>query len=263
VQRDAATGRGSGWDSARAAARVVRAYEAPDLAAVRAVQVELLAPRPAERILDVGCGPGLFAEAIAVHGATVTGVDSSPAMVAAAAVRGVTAVEGDAEDLPFAEETFDAACLVQVLEYVDDPVSVISEAARVVRPGGRLLVADTDWDTLALAINDLALARRYAHAFADTKRHGQAGRHLRRWLAEAGLDPVASRAVVLESQPEGDAFLAHNWSYFRATVERSGHLDAASLDRLHGELVAAARRGAVPFSVNRHAWLARIPEVPS
>ncbi len=262
MRGEAGTGPGSLWDSADAAERVGRAYEAPDLAAIREAQIDLIGPLAGEQTIDIGCGPGVFAAALAARGAAVTAVDSSPAMLAAAAARdGVTAVEADATSLPFADGAFDVACLVQVLEYVADPVAVLREAARVVRPGGRVLAADTDWDTLALGIDDLDLARTYAAAFADAKVHGQAGRHLRRWLVEAGLQPVRSRARLLESAPAGDAFLAHNWSYFRGTVERSGRLDAAALDRLEGQLADAAERGAVPFAVVRHAWLARVPEV--
>ena len=64
------------WDDPRVAERVARAYAAPDLAAVRERQVDLLGPEPGWRIADIGCGPGAFAEALCARGARVTAIDS-------------------------------------------------------------------------------------------------------------------------------------------------------------------------------------------
>jgi arsenite methyltransferase len=252
----------SGWDSAQAAERVAQAYAAPDLAAVRERQIDLLAPRPGWRIADVGCGPGAFAEALTARGAQVTAIDSAPAMLAAVEARslGCELVEADALSLPLATASHDAACLVQVLEYVPDPVAAVREAARVVRPGGAVLVADTDWDTQGFNVADRELGRRVMQAWADAKPDGWAGRRLRGWLASAGVLPEERCAIVLDATEwGGDTFIAHNWPHHRRALERSGSVPAADLDRFEREISDSVASGAFYWSVVRHAWRGRVP----
>ncbi len=250
------------WDSARRAELVATAYAAPDLAALRERQVDLLGPQAGWRIADVGCGPGAFAEALVARGAQVTAIDSAPAMLAAVAARelGCELVEADAGSLPLADASHDAACLVQVLEYVDDPVAVLREAARIVRPGGVLLAADTDWDTQGFNVADRELGRRALRAFADGKPDGLAGRRLRGWLTAAGLVPEERCAVVLDATEwGGDTFIAHTWPGTRRAIEKSGHVPAADLERFEAQIEESAANGAFYWSVVRHAWRARVP----
>jgi SAM-dependent methyltransferase len=250
------------WDDPRVAARVARAYATPDLAAVREAQVDLLAPGPGWRIADIGCGPGAFAEALCARGARVTAIDPARAMLAAVEARGLGCelVQAAALDLPLPSASHDAACLVQVLEYVDDPVAALREAGRVVRPGGVVLAADTDWDTQGFNVADRALGRRVSHAVTDAKPDGWAGRRLRGWLAAAGLEPEQRRAVVLDATEwGGDTFIAHNWPVMRRVVEQAGSVAAADLDRFEAEIEASAASGAFYWSVVRHAWRARVP----
>jgi ubiquinone/menaquinone biosynthesis C-methylase UbiE len=253
------------WDSARAAERVAVAYAAPDLAAVRERQIDLLGSQPGWRIADVGCGPGAFAEALSARGALVTAIDSSPAMLEAVAARslGSELVEADALSLPLATGSHDAACLVQVLEYLPDPIAALREAGRIVRPGGVVLVADTDWDTQAFAIADVELGRRIVRAWADAKPDGWAGRRLRGWLSAAGLVPEQRCAVALDATEwEGDTFIAHNWPHYRRGLERSGAVSSADLNRFESEVADSVTSGAFYWSVVRHAWRATVPRVP-
>jgi ubiquinone/menaquinone biosynthesis C-methylase UbiE len=250
----------SAWDSAQAAERVARAYAAPDLAAVRERQIDLLAPQPGWLVADIGCGPGAFAEALSARGAQVTAVDSAPAMLAATAARalGCELVEADALSLPLESRSHDAACLLQVLEYVADPVAALREAARIVRPGGVVLAADTDWDTQGFSVSDRGLGRRVVQAWADTKPDGWAGRRLRGWLAAAGLVPEERCVVVLDATEwGGDTFIAHNWPHHRRALERSGRVSASDLERFESEVEESVANGAFYWSVVRHAWLGR------
>ena len=90
--------------------------------------------------LEIGVGTGRFAAPLGVG----TGVDPAPAMLARAAERGIRAMEGVAEDLPFAGETFDHALVVTTLCFVDSPARMVAEAYRVLRPGGRLVIGFID-----------------------------------------------------------------------------------------------------------------------
>ena len=155
----------------------------------------------------------------------MTAIDSARAMLDAVAARelGCELVQADALALPLEDASHDAACLVQVLEYVADPVAALREAARVVRPGGVVLAADTDWDTQGFNTPDRALGRRVVQAWADGKPDGWAGRRLRGWLNAAGLEPEERCVVVLDATEwGGDTFIAHNWPYFRRDLEQLG-----------------------------------------
>jgi ubiquinone/menaquinone biosynthesis C-methylase UbiE len=250
------------WDSASVAEHVARAYATPDLTALRERHIDLLAPQAGWRVADVGCGPGAFAEALSARGAQVTAIDSARAMLEAVGARGLGCelVQADALALPLADASHDAACLVQVLEYVDDPVAALREAARIVRPGGMLLAADTDWDTQGFNVADRELGRRVVLAWADGKPDGWAGRRLRGWLTAAGLVPEQRCAVVLDATEwGGDTFIAHTWPGFRRGLERSGAISAADLARFEAEIDESAANGAFYWSVVRHAWRARVP----
>lgn len=106
----------------------------------------LLAPvSDARRALDVGCGTGALAFALAPLVASVTGVDSSADLLAAArelAPANCDFVLGEATQLPFAYGEFDIVGCLRLLHHVRRPELVVSELARVTRPGGRILVAD-------------------------------------------------------------------------------------------------------------------------
>jgi len=101
--------------------------------------LELLQPKPGEKILDLGCGDGVLTEKLAALGAQVIGVDSSADMVAAARNRGLDAHVMDATALPFNDE-FDAVFSNAVLHWVkNDPDAAISSAYRALRRPGRFV----------------------------------------------------------------------------------------------------------------------------
>lgn len=94
---------------------------------------------PGRRVLDICCGHGNLSQALAAAGAEVTGLDFSPAMLDIARRRapGVTLVEGDCAALPFEDASFDAATCGFAIMHVPDAARLLSEARRVLRPGGR------------------------------------------------------------------------------------------------------------------------------
>ncbi len=122
-----------------------------------------------ERALDAGCGTGALAFALAPHVREVVGVDSSPQLLAAGRARAplnVTLLPGDATALPFEVGSFDLAGCLRVLHHVRRPELVISELARVTRPGGCILVVDQlgDADPLrAIQVDRFERARDASH----------------------------------------------------------------------------------------------------
>jgi ubiquinone/menaquinone biosynthesis C-methylase UbiE len=132
-------------------------YSTRDVLRRRRLVREALGARSGERIVDVGCGPAFYVDELAEQVGDegwVVGVDPSPPMLEVAAGRtaarsNVAFHQGDAAALPLPDGGFDAALCVQVLEYVEDVTAALRELRRVVRPGGRVLVWDVDWRTVA------------------------------------------------------------------------------------------------------------------
>ena len=116
---------------------------------------------PGETVLDLGSGAGtdsLVAAQMVAPGGTVTGIDMTPEMVAkargAAAQMGLANVEfleGEVERLPFPDETFDVVISNGVIDLVPDKDAVFAEVARVLRPAGRIQVADV---TIQVPVSD-------------------------------------------------------------------------------------------------------------
>jgi SAM-dependent methyltransferase len=101
----------------------------------------LLGPRPGERLLDVGCGSGLYLQAFKREGLDVTGLDPSKHMLDLAETRLGTRAglfPGRAEDLPFEDNEFDIVTLITTLEFVADPETALAEAFRVAK--GRVYI---------------------------------------------------------------------------------------------------------------------------
>ncbi|MDP4006088.1 bifunctional 2-polyprenyl-6-hydroxyphenol methylase/3-demethylubiquinol 3-O-methyltransferase UbiG [Methylobacterium sp. NEAU K] len=105
---------------------------------------DTFAPLPGKRILDIGCGPGTLAKRLAEDGAAVTGVDPGEAALAKAraAMPGARFEIASGEALPFPDASFDGAVLLNALHHVPDPAAALAEAARILVPGGVLVVVE-------------------------------------------------------------------------------------------------------------------------
>jgi arsenite methyltransferase len=184
------------------ARRVEAVYMTPDVVAQREATRAALALEPGERVLDIGSGPGFLVEEMAREvgpEGRVAGVDPSESMLALARRRdGAGAVDlrvGDAFSLPFEDGSFDAAVTTQVLEYVDDVPRALAEARRVLRAGGRLLVLDTDWDSVVWHSSDDDRMRRVLEAWNEHLADAYLPRKLPRMLAGAGFELAAASIV--------------------------------------------------------------------
>jgi len=133
--------------------------------------LEWLAAQPGERILDLGCGDGQLTERIAASGASVVGIDSSPAMVAAARARGIKADQGAAEKLPYPDQIFEAVFSNAVLHWVRGQDEMLSQVHRVLRPGGRF-VAEMGGHGNIAAIRVAFAAVLSRHGFASLGERG-------------------------------------------------------------------------------------------
>jgi ubiquinone/menaquinone biosynthesis C-methylase UbiE len=172
----------------------IRALHAPDKD-VEAAILKRLTAKPMDEFLDAGTGTGRMLELLAPHARHAIGIDVSPEMLAIARDRlareklpQVQVRLGDIYRLPFAsgsrEAGFDAVLFHQVLHYLDDPGAAVGEAARVMRAGGRLAIADFAPHGLDFLRED------YAH-----RRLGFSDREVKGWFEAAGLKPQESDTI--------------------------------------------------------------------
>jgi SAM-dependent methyltransferase len=101
---------------------------------------EALSAAPGRRLLDIGGGTGNYAVAMRDNGFEPTVFDLNEAMLEHARAKGLPTLQGDANALPFADESWDAATMISMLHHVTDPGAAIEEAKRVLVPGGRLVL---------------------------------------------------------------------------------------------------------------------------
>jgi ubiquinone/menaquinone biosynthesis C-methylase UbiE len=208
-----------------------RLAECHDLAARRMAVVQALAPRRGERVLEIGCGAGLLLREIALatgpHG-LAAGVDISPDQVAAAEARssgvpGVLPAVGDARALDWPDAVFDAAVAVQVLEYIGDTPAAIAELRRVLKPGGRLLLLSTNWDSAFWHGPEAGLTAEIARAWEGHAAHPNLPARLAPMLARAGFAGIRQLPVpVVNPELHEGAFAYWLARLMAAFAERTG-----------------------------------------
>jgi arsenite methyltransferase len=249
----------------RTSRHVEAVYTTPDVVEQRRLVIEALALQPGEHVLDIGSGPGFLAcEMAAVVGeeGSVHGVDPSESMLAIAAHRERAADSAPTEfragvalELPYPDASFDAAVSTQVYEYVEDMPAALGEARRVLRPGGRLLVLDTDWDSVVWRSSDRDRMRRVLAAWDEHLVDPHLPARLTGLLADAGFTVRLRTTIpILNAGFDSDTYSAGLIGFVTGFVPgRQGITEAEA--RAWAEDLATQGSDYF-FSINRYVFVA-------
>ena len=241
-------------------------YVTPDVVAQRAQFVAALEPRTGERVLDMGSGPGFLAAAIAeATGSTgmVCGIDISEPLLAAARrlcadLPWVEFRQADATQLPFPDRAFDAAVSTQVLEFVRDVDTAIAEIHRVLRPGGRVVIVDTDWDSIVWDSPHPEHTRRILTAWEQHVADAYLPRTLANKLERLGFRVQAQRIMPLFNPSyEPNSFSNRIIDLIVPFVSGRNGVTRAEAQAWARDLRQAGRQGNYFFSLNRYLFTAR------
>jgi ubiquinone/menaquinone biosynthesis C-methylase UbiE len=190
----------------------------------------LLRPQPCERFLELGGGTGEDARTLAqMSAAQVVMLDLSQTMARAARERGLrNALVGDGMYLPFASASFDGCWADRTFQHLPQPQATLSELVRVLRPGGRMVVVDPDYDTQVVAVADQALAERLRRFRADVAlQNGTLAHQMLRLFRAAGLRDVQVEGLTLVVQDPTAVDNVMGLRTWAATAHIRGHLSIA------------------------------------
>jgi arsenite methyltransferase len=243
-------------------------YLTPEVVAQRKQVLQALDLAAGEHVLDIGSGPGLLAHDMVVavgREGRVCGIDRSEAMVTMSRKRcaGQPWAEfrsADAAKLPYPDNSFDAAVSTQVYEYVRDIPAALAELHRVVRPGGRAAILDTDYGSLVIHTEDAARMARVLAAWDQHFVHADLPRALSRQLREAGF-AVRERMAIPMFNPEfedntyGKGMLELMASF---AAGRNG-ITQSEADAWFAEFAELGKKGEFFFSLNRYMFVADKP----
>jgi arsenite methyltransferase len=240
-------------------------YLTSDVVAQRCQVLKALQLREGERVLDIGSGPGLLAYDMAASvgpGGRVCGIDISEDMLTMSRRRCADQPwteyqRADATNLPYPDNSFDAAVSTQVYEYVADIPAALAELHRVTRPGGRVVVLDTDYDSLVIHTSDATRMGRVVAAWDEHFVHAGLPRVLSGHLRDAGFT-IRQRDVIPMFNTE-----YHDNTYAKLAlgimasfaVARKG-VSQEEADAWLAEFAELGKQGKFFFSLNRYLFAA-------
>ena len=249
----------------KAAELIERSYQTPEIVNQRLRTLAALALANGESVLDAGCGTGLLLEqealAVGPEG-RAEGVDFSEAMLAHARRRcggleHVNLQQGSIEALPFDDASFDALSCTQTLLYVQDLDNTLAGFYRMLRPGGRIAIIETDWSGAIINSLDQSVTRKILDSWGGTVINPNLPRRLRPILRKFGFDAVRVEAIpVLNASYTENSFSANMLQNFAGTARKANAITAEESRAWLEGIEHVIREDEYFFCVNRFLFTA-------
>ena len=242
-----------------------RSYLMPEIANQRTRTLAALQLQAGEQILDVGCGMGLLSRDLALavgRSGRVVGIDNSSPMIALAQRRcadmpQITLREQAAAPCPEVDNVYDAITCTQLLLYLPNVQDTLSELHRVLKPGGRIAIVETDWRGVIFNTQDDALTRRLFASWESSVPSPHLPGRLRGLLYGVGFSNVRVEAIPIINT----CYLPDNYSvgmvdYMLRTELEAGTISQAAADTYVADLKQRSDAGEYFFCVNRFLFTA-------
>ena len=253
------------------ASQLNRLFQTESLRKLRQDYFSFFNVQPGEHVLDIGCGTGANAVALAefLQGrCRITGIDNSEPMLAIARAQlsvspykdRIAYDSGNAHDMSYKDGAFDSAMMIQVLEYSKDPIGLLRETMRVLKPGGKLFVADTDWDTIVWNSNFKERTRQIVVLWSDHEADGWQGRKIREYLIRSRFHQIHGELFHMS----GNSFAEDTYSFQLTNLVsdyliRSEKMSATEIQEWMDDLRTKNAQDHFYFSLNRYAFIAYVP----
>lgn len=250
---------------ASAARDTDRSYQDPAIVHQRLQTLSALALKSGESALDAGCGSGLLTELMSAQvgePGSVTGVDQSRDMLDLAAKRchrlgNVELRQGDITDLDLESDRFDAASCIQTLLYVEDVDKAIGELHRVLKPGGRIGIIETDWRGLVVNSPDYGMTRLLSDAWDSTVPSPNLPPRLPRLLRQAGFSAIRVQAIAVINDSYNEAgYGASMLRYMAKNAIKRNTVDKQQSERWLQQLIGEEAQQDFFFCINRFLFTA-------
>lgn len=245
--------------------RLEAIYLTPDVVSQRRQVMQALQLVPGERVLDIGSGPGLLAAEVAAAvgpEGRVCGIDTSDPLIAMARQRCASEPwcefrKADATALPYPDASFDVAVSTQVYEYVRDIPAALAELHRVLRPGGRAAILDTDYGSLVIHTQHPARMARILSAWDRHFVHPHLPRILSRELRAAGFAIRHHAAIPMFNAEFRDHTYAKGMlGEMRSFAVGKDGISQDEADEWYAEFAELEAQHAFFFSLNRYLFVA-------
>ncbi len=222
----------------------------------------LMQIQPGHKVLDLGCGPGTdtipLASLVGANG-QVIGADNDEAMIAEAGQRAEQAGVNtwvrhqrvDAVSLPFETAYFDSCRSERLFQHLPNPARALSEMTRVTKPGGWVVVVDSDWGSLSTDSEKTDIERRLARFLAESSLHnGYSGRQLYRLFKQQNLADISFEVFPVATTNYALARQATQAEKIEQEALKAGVITAKELLRWQSGLEQADSEGVYFSSVN-------------
>ena len=252
-------------NAASEAQELERSYKLADIVKQRQQTLNTLALQPGEKVFDIGCGVGFLTHEMALlvgKSGQVIGLDQNKEMIIHARKRcgGLPQIGfhiGDACQLPAENQTLDAVSCTQVLLYVKDVPNVLAEMRRILKPGGRLVIVETDWRGVVLNSADNSLTQKIFSAWDEAVPSPNLPVHLKPLLQKQGFSNIQAEPIPILNTEFSPSNFSHSMlKWISKNALTRGVINKEQRTNWLEDLEKKGRSGNFFFCVNRFLFSA-------